>query len=301
MDRYAVRRLPPRVVREVRSLYRSQRTPKHPYHSAESHVGTGKATCRGCGQLIMQGEKAIRFQYSPDADRPWMRHTLVIHEGDCGGDDDWVRCPRCDDDIELVDWPTHWRNHRYGRAVDYADPVDGEDTCVAESADIRFASRGGKEQRAMQTTKIYEWHAMHIGEGEERKFYIPAPVEVPIETPVEEPSPVTPETIPDFPPAPAEPVKTPEKVPAGAGARMARFGGWKRLVVMSGYRASGRRTSKRFGGSSQCDYCRMNFDSFNGAANWISESGWKACDSHRRMWDSRLAEDGERPVRWTRL
>lgn len=300
MERYAVRRLPPRVVKEVRSLHRSKRPPEHPYHSVESHVGTGKATCRGCGELIMQGERAIRFQYSSDADRPWMRHTLVIHEDDCGGDDYWVRCPRCDDDIELDDWPTHWRNHRYGRATDYASPVDGENTCGAELGDIRFASRGGKEQRVMQTTKVHEWRAVHIGEGEERKFYVPAPVEVPIEAPVEEPVPWSPETVPDFPPAPAEPQKTPEKVPAGARVSAVRFGGWKRLVVVSGHQSSVATGSKRFSGSSRCDYCKMNYGS-DGVASWVSESGWKACDNHRRMWDGRLAEDGERPVRWTRL
>ena len=50
--KFSVNQAPPEVVKQVRLLHEQGADPKPPFHKGEERKGTGKATCRSCGELI---------------------------------------------------------------------------------------------------------------------------------------------------------------------------------------------------------------------------------------------------------
>lgn len=232
MKRWAVTKVPPRVIKDIRGIHKYKGKAEHPYYNVEERPGTGNASCRNCGELITSNEPTIVFDWAPDSGRPWMKNRMSIHREDCGDNEkDWTTCPRCSDDIPNEEWPEHWHDHRYEKAAS-AEPLTLSNTTSGSAGNysVTYTTTDFKGQtlcssantstttlmgdKMNKTAGHQEWYDMNIGEGEEREFNFPEekPVTIPVEEPTEAPPAEVPEENPVY-----VPEKEPEKVPAGVG------------------------------------------------------------------------------------
>jgi len=120
MDRYAVKMVPPNVAKDIRGINGGGKKLDHPYYKVEERSGSGKATCRDCGQAIKEGDPTVFFHYAPDGDNEWIRDRGTIHRDECNGDkatNDWTKCPKCRKQVQRADWSKHWKDHKGDRQV----------------------------------------------------------------------------------------------------------------------------------------------------------------------------------------
>lgn len=118
MDKLSVVRVLPDFAKKVRNLQGSDKV-KPPFHKYEERVGTGKATCRACGDVIGEGEPTMYYEHGDDKEKPWLRTRGTIHAEECNNDKDWTKCPKkdCGTSVPNEEWSTHWREHRYEKAA----------------------------------------------------------------------------------------------------------------------------------------------------------------------------------------
>lgn len=97
----SVTKVHPKVVKHVREVAEGKATANHPVYDVTKHTGTGKATCRGCGEIIKEGEDALLFwnaRFDEGHDLSFIRDRSVIHANGCT-DGPLIRCPHCSDEV----------------------------------------------------------------------------------------------------------------------------------------------------------------------------------------------------------
>lgn len=108
------------IVRTVRSLADNPSDATHPVYNVSRSLGTGKATCRACNNLIEENERTLLFQFAPheqDHEHHYRRVRMVIHEDDCSqSGEKMINCPlpSCQTSIPKEQWSKHWQNHNIG-------------------------------------------------------------------------------------------------------------------------------------------------------------------------------------------
>lgn len=107
----AVIKIEPHEVRHIREVLEGTSEVDHPFSNVAEHQGTGKATCRGCGEIIKEGEPAIvyfRSRYDKGHKLEFIKDRGVIHATGCT--EDLVKCP-CGKEIPQNKWSEHVKEH----------------------------------------------------------------------------------------------------------------------------------------------------------------------------------------------
>lgn len=119
IEHYAVKMVAPDVAKNIRGIHQETQKLEPPYYQVEEREGSGKATCRDCGEPIKEGAPTIYFHYAPDGDNEWIRDRGSIHRDECNSDtNDFVKCPKCpkgSNHVDRSEWSKHWTDHKKER------------------------------------------------------------------------------------------------------------------------------------------------------------------------------------------
>ena len=108
----SVKQIEPRLVQHVREVAIGKGSAQHPVYDVTEHVGTGKATCRGCGEKIKEGEPALLFwhaRYEPGHELDFIRDRSIIHASGCT-EGPLIKCP-CGEEVAQEAWSQHVKKH----------------------------------------------------------------------------------------------------------------------------------------------------------------------------------------------